>query len=106
MKTVYLVYQDCPMCGAREHWGIEQMDLAHKEGIEIVKCPFYSDRAKNNHFCSRAVALGIKRMPFFTDGEKFGYNLADVLEEKAEPRKNVKKGARSAKKAQRDKERG
>lgn len=96
-KTVYLVYQDCAVCGARKEWGEAQLKLADKLKFNIVKKPFYHKDSKE--LIRKAVfEKGIGSMPFFTDGEKFSYDLSDFVDKKANKiikTKKVKKGGKN-----------
>lgn len=76
-KKIMLVYQDCPMCGAREGWGEEQTKLADNYGLEIINTPFYKAGVKD--LIWKACKAGMT-LPFFTDGEKFSKNLRDFKE--------------------------
>lgn len=89
-KQIMLIYQDCPMCGAREGWGKAQTKIADTYGFEIVKTPFYKTGVKG--LIMSALEHGIGRMPFFTDGEKFSYNLEDFIEKpKTKQKRNARK---------------
>lgn len=90
-KEIVCVYQDCILCGDR---GKKLKKIAIDANLNVRKVSFASEEGKNlihdavfNH--------GIGSMPFFTDGEKFSYNLEDFVgkcEKTAEKaRKNVKK---------------
>lgn len=89
-KRILLVYQDCPMCGARESWGKEQTKIANTHGLEIVKTPFYKTGVKG--LVMDALEHGIKTMPFFADGKKFSYHIKDFVEKpKTKRRRNTRK---------------
>ena len=76
MKTVYVVYQDCVLCGSK---GEKVKKFAAAEGIELIKLGFTTEKAKN--YIKEAVFKhGIGSMPFFTDGKKYSYHLADFVE--------------------------
>lgn len=83
-KTIYLVYQDCPLCGARRGWGEEQAKIADDAKIPVVKIPFThaSEQINAKGVIMRAAMAGVK-LPFFTDGEKFSQTIADFIEEEA-----------------------
>lgn len=89
-KQIMLIYQDCPMCGARKDWGEAQTKIANNYGLEIVNTPFYKTGVPG--LIKRAVEHGMKQMPFFTDGKKFSYSLEDFVD-KPKPRRkrNTKK---------------
>lgn len=85
-----LIYQDCPMCGARKGWGEAQTKIADDHGFEIVPTPFYKTGTPG--LIMSAVSHGIKQMPFFTDGKKFSYSLEDFIEKpKSKRKRNTKK---------------
>ena len=81
MKKVYLVYQDCPLCGDKgEVRKVEIADVA-KHGIEVEKVSFASPLGQK--FCADVIlehkAKGVG-LPFYTDGEKFTMNVMDFIE--------------------------
>ena len=81
MRTVYLVFQDCPLCGDKgKARKIEIADVA-KYGIKVEKLSFASKQG--SFFCSELV-LGHKAkgvgLPFYTDGETYTNNLMDFIE--------------------------
>lgn len=94
-KKVWLIYQDCPMCGARKEWGLKQTYLASAHNIEIVPKPFHATGSKD--LIMRAIQSGIGKMPFFTDGDKYAYGIDAFIETPAEsevvekPKKTVKR---------------
>lgn len=77
-KKVQLIYQDCPMCGAREKWGLGQTYLANANNVEIVPTPFWAIQDKD--LLMRAIKAGIKGYPFFTDGDKFAASVDAFIE--------------------------
>ena len=84
-KKVYLVYQDCAMCGRKED---EIQKIAKKGKLDIVKVPFFKTDGKK--LIWKAFKAGIGSTPFFTDGEKFSYSLEDFVDNK-KGKKNVAK---------------
>lgn len=93
-KKVWLIYQDCPMCGARKEWGLKQTYLAGSHNIEIVPKPFHATGSKD--LIMRAIQSGIGKMPFFTDGDKYAYGIDAFIETPMEevkeaPKKTAKK---------------
>lgn len=92
MKQISIVYQDCPMCGARYNWGLQQLNIAASNDIEIVKVPFYTD--KGREYCAEAVQKGVGSFPFFTDGKKYSLELEDFTEKVTEKPKKNKKGGK------------
>ena len=91
-KELMLVYQDCPMCGSREKWGMKQVKVANAHGFVIVKKPFYQTGVKG--LIMEAVKSGTTRLPFFTDGKKFGYSVEDFIPKKKTARRRKKKTTR------------
>lgn len=84
------------MCGSREKWGEKQAKIADDHGFTIMKKPFYATGAKG--LIMNAVKNGVKRLPFFTDGEKFGYTLEDFI-----PKKKTTRRRRTKKVTRKDK---
>lgn len=97
MKKVKLVYQDKPLCGARKEWGLKQKDLAGRNGIEIVPIPLGAEKG----LAMKAIEAGIKKLPFFTDGDKYAYGIDAFIEtpeievEEKPKRKTRRKGSRN-----------
>lgn len=77
-KEIKLIYQDCPMCGARKSWGLKQSYLASENNLVIVPTPFYATGSKE--LIMKAIKSGIGKMPFFTDGDKFAYGIDSFIE--------------------------
>lgn len=81
---VWIIYQDCPMCGAREKWGEAQTSEAEKSGKKIVKIPFTDYRAKGHMLKAiqatkkLAVEKQIVTFPFFWDGKNYAKNISDL----------------------------
>lgn len=83
MNKIYLVYQDCALCGDRGRIRKLEIQEAFDKGYEVVKMPFTNPIA--SELIHKAVfEHKIGKMPFYTDGEKFGYNIDDVI---AKPKK-------------------
>lgn len=77
-KKLFLVYQDCPMCGRRKEWGEKTTKVANDHGFEIVKLPFTKVGAKEIIFEGARRGMSL---PFFTDGKgKFSMNIDDFVE--------------------------
>lgn len=83
---IWLIYQDCALCGSRKEWGDKQLELANTHGLEIVKVGFTKPGASK---IIRAIVEGeIKRasknamavMPYFCDGKKFSQYLEDFVD--------------------------
>ena len=85
---IKLVYQDCPMCGARKEWGEKQIAKANTAGLEVEKISFASP--EGSHLCKEALFAGITRLPFFTNGLVFSESIDRFMED-AEPAKKTKK---------------
>lgn len=85
---IKLVYQDCPMCGARKEWGEKQIAKANTAGLEVEKISFASP--EGSHLCKEALFAGITRLPFFTNGLIFSESIDRFMED-AEPAKKPKK---------------
>ncbi len=79
-KEVLLVFQDCPYCAPREAWGKEQTKVAQENGIKVLPTHFNTPGAKG--LILKAESRGVDAMPFFTDGERFSYNLIDFVDGK------------------------
>lgn len=83
MNKIYLVYQDCALCGDRGRIRKLEIQEAFDKGYEVIKMPFTNPIA--SELIHKAVfEHKIGKMPFYTDGEKFGYNIDDVI---AKPKK-------------------
>lgn len=82
-KEVLLIFQDCPFCGEREEWGRKSMKIAQENGIILKETSFKLPGAKG--LIQNAISRGVDHMPFFTDGEKFSYNLQDFVENQVIP---------------------
>lgn len=89
-NTIQLVYQDCPMCGRRREWGDKQLEVASREGVEIVKVPFAQVGA--GELIWAACRAGVS-LPFFTDGKHFANNLDELLANMAPKKKPQKRAA-------------
>ena len=96
MKKIYLIYQDCPLCGARKEWGEEQLKIADTNGFQIVKMSFVSPLA-DEYIKTAVYKKHIGKLPFFTDGEKYSRDLADFVEKEDKPTKNTRKKAKNVK---------
>ena len=95
-KQIMLVYQDCPMCGARKNWGDAQTKIATDHGFDIIKTPYYATGVKG--LIMRACEAGIGHLPFFTDGKKFSYNLEDFVEKPERKTTRRKRNTRTKRK--------
>lgn len=89
-----IVYQDCPLCGARKKWGERTIAKAKKAGIPCTAISFASP--EGSRLCKEAIYAGVTRLPFITDGNKFSENVEDFTETKAKPAKSPKKRTRKA----------
>lgn len=98
-KTIYLLYQDCPMCGQRKNWGERQLEIADTLGFDIVKVSFAS--ANGRKLIGKAFNTGqLKALPLFTDGEKFSKDLHDFIYSVEKKPKTMKKTTRRRKKVE------
>jgi hypothetical protein len=86
-KEIVCVYQDCVMCGDR---GKELKKYIDTNGLTVRKVSFASDEGKE--LVHEAVFVHkIKKMPFFTDGQKFAEKISDFVkkpEKKVRAKKN------------------
>lgn len=96
-KKIMLVYQDCPMCGARKEWGDKQLEVAKNCDIEVIPTPFYRTGVKG--LIWKACKAGMT-LPFFTDGKTFSKYIRDFKEpdylpetEKPKKKRSKKNGA-------------
>lgn len=87
-KTIYLVYQDCALCGDRGRVRKIKIEKVVAKGYKVEKLPFTNIKAKE-YIHEAVMNHHIGSMPFYTDGEKFSYNIEDII---ARPkRKRAKK---------------
>lgn len=86
-KEILLIYQDCPMCGAREGWGEEQEAAAKKAKVEFRKVSFVAQEAQG--MAQKALKAGIASMPYFTDGVHFAKTLEELVAQ-VSPKKKAK----------------
>jgi len=84
-----IVYQDCPLCGARKKWGEKTIAHAQKAGLETRALSFASPEGA--HLCKEAIYAGCTALPFITDGVKFSQNIDDFIEKPAQPAKKSTK---------------
>lgn len=85
-KAIYLVYQDCPMCGQKKNWTKRQIEVANTQGFEIVKTSFATEQGRK--FIWQALKEHqLKGLPFFTDGKKFSKKIEDFIPKKRTIRK-------------------
>ena len=78
MNKIYLVYQDCALCGDRGRVRKIEIQDAFDKGYEVVKMPFTNPIA-GELIHKSLFEHKIEKMPFYTDGEKFGYSIDDVI---------------------------
>lgn len=92
-NSIKLVYQDCPLCGARKEWGEKMLAKANTAGITVEKISFATP--EGSHLCKEAVLAGIGRLPFFTNGLIFRDSIDDFIEaaepEEPKPKKRTKR---------------
>lgn len=92
-KMITVVYQDCPLCGDR---GRTVKEIVAKKGVRLHKVSFASD--EGSHLIRTAVfEKGMERLPFYTDGERFSYDIEDLLKPAKKTAKKAKKTAKKAK---------
>lgn len=84
---IKLVYQDCPLCGARKEWGEEQLAKAKSAGITVEKISFASP--EGSHLCKEAVLAGVTKLPFFTNGLVFRPTIDDFITVKKPAKKRT-----------------
>lgn len=90
-KEITVVYQDCVLCGVKGKQTIA--DYAEK-GITLRKVGFATEEGRE--LCFQAVNMGIKGMPFYTDGKIFADSIQALLSAEKEDKpkaknKNVRK---------------
>lgn len=89
-REVVMVYQDCPLCGDRGK-RIKEV-LKKSRGIRFKKVSFATTEGRE--YCAQSIEKGIKRMPFFVDGDRYCQTLEEVLgagEKKAEKKTEKRK---------------
>lgn len=91
-KEVKVVFQDCVLCGQK---GREKIAEYAEKGITIKKVSFVSEEGRE--LCFKAVNVGIKGMPFYTDGSTFATAIDTFLNEE-KPQKKTKRKIRKEKK--------
>ena len=102
---IYLVYQDCAMCGTRLDWGKKQTEVANAYGYKIIEVPFTAEGA-GKIITKVCLTKEIKpkkpgsmaTLPFFTDLKNFSKNLEDFIEKPEEKQPLPKKSKKSRKK--------
>lgn len=94
MKEITVVYQDCVLCGAKGRQIIA--DYAEK-GIVLRKVGFTTPEGRD--LCLKAVNLGIKCMPFYTNGKAIASSIEGVLSSELDKKPTTKnKNTRKEKK--------
>jgi len=89
-KTIYWVYQDCPMCGQKKKWAEQQLEIADARGFEIIKTSFATEKGRKLIW-QALTEHKIKGLPFFTDGKKFSKKMEDFTPNKRKSTKRKKK---------------
>lgn len=86
-KEIICVYQDCVMCGDK---GQKLQEIVVVHGIALRKVSFASPEGRR---LSQIAVFdkGIKRMPFFTDGEDFAEELLALVCQKPEEKPKTTK---------------
>lgn len=77
-KEILLVYQDCYNCDANKSWYERAVKIAQDGGLNIVPTPHNMLGVKG--IILKAAAKGCEKLPFFTDGKKFSYDIAKFVE--------------------------
>ena len=95
MKEIIVVYQDCPMCGARKEWGEKTLKEALKAKARVRKVSIFSREGEKLNW--EAILKGCTRLPFVTDGEHFAYDVKTLLEAQSEAKKAKKQAEKEAK---------
>lgn len=106
MSGLIIVFQDCYTCGARKAWGEKTIAGALKAGIPLRKVSFASQEGQM--LSAQAIANGITRYPFITDGKTFSQNIETFTEAESQPHTAKKKptAKRKTKKAKETTENG
>jgi len=86
-KEIICVYQDCVMCG--DH-GKKLGEIATSNAIAIRKVSFASPEGKELSYIA-TFQKGIKRMPFFVDGDDFAEDLLALVCQKPEEKPKTTK---------------
>lgn len=95
MKEIIVVYQDCPLCGARKEWGEKTLKEALNARARVRKVSFATREGEKLIY--EAILKGYTRLPFVTDGEHFAYNVKTLLEAQSEAKKAKKQSEKEAK---------
>lgn len=85
-KQILMLYQDCFDCGADKEWYDKQVAKAKEHGLRINPTPHNFPKAKD--LIIKGSDRGCSRLPFLTDGSKFGYDVSIFAEKPARKRKN------------------
>lgn len=89
-KTIYWVYQDCPLCGQRKNWAKQQLDTAGANGLEVMKVSFAT--IKGRELIGKAFEKKqLRALPFFTDGRKFSKNISDFVKRESKTQRGKRK---------------
>lgn len=96
-KEIIIVYQDCFLCGSHQNWGEKTIANIMKAGVQYRKLSFAS--AEGQAHCAKAISMGLKRLPFVTDGKTYAYDVATLLEAESEAQ-TVKKTSKKTTKKQ------
>lgn len=93
-EEITVVYQDCVLCGVK---GRRTIAKYAEKGITLRKVGFATEEGRE--LCFKAVNMGIKGMPFYTDGRIFANSIEAFLSgEKEEKPKAKNKNLRKEKK--------
>ncbi len=75
-KKILMLFQDCYACDDSE-WYEQQLETARSSKVAIVPTPHDFPKAKA--LIITANDAGYKKLPVFTDGQKFAYDIADFV---------------------------
>ena len=95
MKEIIIVYQDCPLCGARKEWGEATLKEALNAKARVRKVSFVTREGEKLIY--EAILKGYTKLPFVTDGKTFAYDVKTLLEAQSEAKKAEKQAEKEAK---------
>lgn len=92
-KTIYLVYQDCPLCGDKGKVEKVKIQKVAKRGVRVEKLSFASPKCNELKVFKHAVEQGKGKMPFYFDPSenKVAYDLTELLPVKKKKNTKVQK---------------
>ena len=96
MNKIFLVYQDCALCGDRGRVRKIEIQDAFDKGYEVVKMPFTNPMA--GELIHKALfEHKIEKMPFYTDGVRFTSTIAEIIAKPVEKSVEVEKPKKTKK---------